>query len=214
GPATNAWTARLLPSLPLTFHAGGFRWAGRDYDGRGDAIHLVYPSPPDPTRFLLLIAGNSAAALRGEGGEPLFGSADWRIYRDGVLRRSGSFAQDGGRPWRYEPALDRDRDDEERRFRAGLHAQGAPGVVVRAAVGASAVGPVLEAASRLLGRLDRIGLRGATPVAITLYRSLEEKGTIVGDTRPEQRRGAAVDLALATGRAEPDLSVIVEARLV
>ena len=61
GPSQNEWTRRLAPALPVEFTASGFRWFGREYDRPGDAIHLIYPNPLEPRRFLLLVAGNSPA---------------------------------------------------------------------------------------------------------------------------------------------------------
>ena len=238
GPRQNDWTQRLGPALPVEFTAGGFRWAGHDYDRPGDVLHLVYPNPLDPHRFLLLIAGNSAGAVEREGGGFFFGTEDWRIYREGELTRSGVFAQSAGHPWRYDPALDRDREEEARRFAAALRVTGAGGVRVAAPPDLVLAAPVLAQADSLLRRLDRAGFaagsnpRGAPgagasrrraaaprrvpaarPLTLTLYRSLEEKGTLTRDTRPEHLEDGAAVAALPAGRAALDLWSVAAVRL-
>src|SRR5262249_17485314 len=54
GPRENAWTERLAPALPVRFEARGFSWQGTLYDRPLDAIHLSWPNPLAPKRFLLL----------------------------------------------------------------------------------------------------------------------------------------------------------------
>ncbi len=186
GPAQNALARRLAPALPVRFTARGFVWAGTAYERPGDVLHLVYPSPLDPHHFLLLTAGNSAGALGRRGTGFGFGSEDWRIVRDGDLARSGRFAQSPGAPWRYDPALDRDRERERERFAAALRTAGGGALRVRGPAGTD-----LDAAratgERTLAALDRLGLRaprGAPPVTLTLYASIEQKGLMVRDTRP------------------------------
>jgi len=239
GAAQNEWTQKLGAALPVEFTRTGFRWAGRDYDRPGDVLHLVFPNPLDPHRFLLLIAGNSAAAVEREGGGFFFGAEDWRIYRDGDLERSGVFAQSAAHPWRYDPLLDRDREDEARRFPAALRVARARGVAVAAPPGLALATPALEQADTLLQRLDALGFavaadpRGASPgrapgrrsaaprrapdsrpVLLTLYRSLEEKGSLTRDTRPEHLDGGTVHAALPAGHAALDLWSVAAARLI
>ena len=236
GAAQNEWTQKLAAQLPVEFTRTGFRWAGRDYDRPGDVLHLVYPNPLDPHRFLLLVAGNSAAAIEREGAGFLFGAEDWRIYRDGELTRSGVFAQAGGRPWRYLPALDHDRDDDARRFTAALRAARTARVAVWAPPGLAIAASTLVQADSLLRQLDGLGLAAAEapaaaprrphgrvavppaassarPVSLTLYRSLEEKGTLTRDTRPEHLEDGAAHAALPAGRATLDLWSVAAARL-
>jgi hypothetical protein len=235
GAAQNEWTQKLGAALPVEFPPAGFRWAGHDYDRPGDVLHLVYPNPLDPHRFLLLIAGNSAAAVEREGGGFLFGTEDWRVYREGDLLRSGVFAQSAGHPWRYDPVLDRDCEEDARRFAATLRVTSAAGVAVAAPPGLALAAPALEQAGTLLLRLDALGFgaaadpparapRGhaaaprrappARPLSLTLYRSLEEKGTLTRDTRPEHLEGGGAYAALPAGHAALDLWSVAAARLV
>jgi len=233
GPAQNEWTRTLAASLPVEFTAAGFRWAGHEYSRPGDALHLVYPNPLDPHRFLLLVAGNSPAALEREGGGFFFGAEDWRIYRDGELLRSGVFAQSAAHPWRYDPALDHDRESEARRYAAALHTVRGARAAVSAPPGSALASQVLAQAEGLLARLDTLGFaehgagagtpgvrRGAAarpatpPIAITLYRSLEEKGLLARDTRAEQLENGAILAAPAAGRPALDLWSVAAARLV
>lgn len=238
GAQQNEWTQKLGAALPVAFTRTGFRWAGRDYERPGDVLHLVYPNPLEPHRFLLLVAGNSAAAIEREGGGFFFGAEDWRIYRDGELTRSGVFAQSAGHPWRYDPALDRDREEEARRFTASLRTARTASVAVSAPPGLALAAPALDQADSLLGRLDALGFaaaepggpasrrapgsrlgaaRGAPaarPVSLTLYRSLEEKGTLTRDTRAEHLEGGAAHAALPAGHAALDLWSVAAARLV
>jgi len=63
GPRENLWSGRLAPAFPVRFREAGFEWQGRLYDRPGDALHLSYPNPLAPRRFVLLIAGNSPGAI-------------------------------------------------------------------------------------------------------------------------------------------------------
>src|SRR4029078_5922407 len=60
---------------------------------------------------------------------------DWRILRDGVLVRSGRFAQDAGKPWTYDPRRERDRDGGGERYVKALVTTGGTGLAVRAPAG-------------------------------------------------------------------------------
>ena len=218
GPAQNDWTRRIAPALPLSFEAAGFRWQGRLYDQPGDAVQLSWPNPYAPQSFLLLIAGNSPEAMARRGGF-LYSDDDWRIVRDGELARSGRFAHDGGKPWRYDPALDRDREAERARFAQGLRASVGRALTVRAPVGASGVPELLAAGDALLGRLDAAGFTApARRVTLMLYRSLEQKGVQTRDTHAEHMTGQRTDrdvvhAALPAGRASLDLWSIAAMRL-
>ena len=216
GPTHNAWTRQLAPALPVVFTAAGFRWQGTDYERPGDALHLVWPDPLEPGHFLLLVAGNSREALLGRGPGMLFGAEDWRITREGELVRSGEFAQAPGRPWRYDPALDHDLEAARARARRAMRVLGAGAVRVRSAPDTPGAGAALAAAEALLGRLDRMGFaaRGAPAVALSLYPSLEAKGELTRNTRPEHLDAAGeAHAALAAGRQALDLWSVAGARL-
>ena len=214
--ADNAWTDRLGAALPVAFTPRGFRWFDTAYERSGDVIRLVFPHPLAPMRFLILVAGNSAEALKSRVALPREGE-DWRIERDGALVRSGRFAQSEGAPWRYDPALDHDLERERDRFAARLRPRVAPGVEWRALPAEPRAAPCAQSAARLLARLGSSGFPAAdpAPLRVTMYASLEDKGRLLRDTRPEQivsRREAAV--AIPAGRAEPDLWSVAALRLV
>lgn len=213
-PRENTWTARVAEALPVRFGDGRFAWQGTAYTRPDEAITLVRPNPLAPERFLIVTAGNSPAALARRGGF-LFGEDDWRITRAGDLVRSGRFAQAGGAPWRYDPALDADRDAERERFLRSLVRTSAPGLEVRAEP-ASESRALRAQAAALLAECDRIGLpapSGAAPVTLTLYRSLEHKGEVTRDTRPEHSEGGAAHVAAVAGAERSDLWSVAEARL-
>ncbi|MBI1798280.1 MAG: hypothetical protein HYR73_01170 [Candidatus Eisenbacteria bacterium] len=215
GPAENLWTRRLAPALPVSFTARGFRWYGRDYERPLDAIHLVYPNPCAPQRFVLLLAANSADAISGRGGF-YFGEQDWRIVRDGELARSGAFAQSPAHPWRYDPALDRDRELERERFTATLVQHRGVGVEIAAPADLKEAGAWTSAAAALLAKLDAMGLGAPAKsrLLVTAYRSLEQKGVLARNTRPEHlERDGSGALALPAGRLEPDLWSVAALRL-
>ena len=194
-PRENAWTARVAPVLPVHFGPHGFEWMGVAYSGPEDAIHLVVPNPLAPDHFLLLIAGNSAAALAEPAGGMRFGRDDWRITRAGELLRSGHYAM-APRPWTYDPALDRDREQERNAFQRSLVRSdaGHGGVIV--AVPPRGVDPSLVRGAgalieTLVARLAGARWLGepphpaAAPLVWTLYASLEQKGALTRDTRSE-----------------------------
>lgn len=215
GPRENLWTARVASALPVRFLETGFEWQGRRYDRPGDVLHLSYPNPLNPRRFVLVVAANSAQALNRRGGF-LFGGEDFRIVRDGEVARSGTFAQDPASPWRYDPRLDRDRERERDEYVAGLRLSAGRGLEVRAPAGLTSASTTRLAAEALLSRMDRLGLQApvrARPIRLTLYRSLEHKGVLTRDTRPEHVTDGAAHAALPSGRTALDLSSVAAARL-
>jgi hypothetical protein len=214
GPRENAWTARLAPALPVHFDARGFEWSGTRYERPGDALTLAYPNPLAPRRYVLLVAGNTPAAIA-RGGGMLFGDEDWRIERDGVVARSGRFA-DTPRPWSYDPSLDHDRERARARFESGL-TSGRPdrmGLTVRASADQGAARARAQTLADAVLRQTAPFVTGHAPVTLTLYHSLEEKGALTLVTRPEHLdlRGAP-QLAPAAGRELPDLWSVAAARL-
>lgn len=211
----NDWTRRVAAALPVQFEAAGFRWQGRLYDQPLDAIQLAWPNPLAPKRFLLLLAGNSPAALARRGGFP-WGEDDWRIVRGGDVLRTGSFAQDGGRPWRYDAARDRDRDAERARWNQGLRTFEGAAVRVRAPLGLRFTSATLAGADAVLARMAVAGLaapRAAGRPVLTLYRSLEEKGVLTRDTHAESLTPSGAQAAWPAGRAALDLWSVAALRL-
>ena len=216
-PRENAVAARLAPDLPVTFERASFRWAGTRYDRPDDVLHLVYPNPRAPRRFVLLIAGNSAGAMSLRGGGFWFGDEDWRIYRGGELVRSGSFRQTAAAPWTYDPALDRDRERERAAFERGLHAEAGRGILLRTAPGVADPGMLRAGAEVALARMDAMGFGdpGAAQVEVTAYASLEQKGRVARDTRPGHVDAAGrAHVALPFGASRMDGRAVAAARLV
>jgi hypothetical protein len=215
GPGENRWTERVAPALPVRFEASGFRWQGRLYDRPDESLQLSFPNPLAPRRFLLLLAANSSAAYGRRGG--WWGEDDWRITRAGEVVRSGRFAQEGGRAWRYDPALDRDREAERARYERELRPVAARALRVRAPQDLTAAPAIAQAADALLARMDGYGWTapvGGTPPTLVLYRSLEEKGRQCRDTRAEHLSGDAVaHAARPAGRVALDLWSVAAMRL-
>lgn len=215
GPAENRWTERIAAVLPVRFEASGFRWQGRLYDRPEDALQLAWPHPYAPRRFLLLFAANTPAGDTRRSG--WWGEDDWRITRAGEVVRSGRFAHDAGRPWRYDPSLDRDRDAERARFERELRVVSASAIRVRAPQDLAGVATVAQAADALLARMDGYGWTapaGRARPTLVLYRSLEEKGRQCRDTHAEHLEGAALaHAARPTGRAALDLWSVAAMRL-
>lgn len=215
GPRENTWTQRIAAALPVRFEATGFRWQDRLYDKPGDAIQLSWPNPYAPQRFLLLLAGNSPEAVARRTGA-LFGDDDWRIVRAGELARSGRFAQDGGKPWRYDPTLDRDREAERARFAGALRMTAGRALELRAPAGATGTAEYLAAGDAVLARLDAAGFpaRATAPrIAVVLYRSLEQKGVQTRDTHAEHVADGQAHAARPAGRSALDLWSVAAVRL-
>lgn len=213
-PRENLWSAALAPALPVQFTPAGFRWRGTSYERPGDVLALSWPNPLEPKHFLLLLAANSGGA------PPRHGiglrEEDWRITRDGELARSGTFAQSDAAPWRYEGALDRDRESERTRWTAALVTRGGGALLVHSSPDEPSAVDAARRGGALLARLDAMGLPAPARarVTLTLYPSLEKKGLLTRVTRPEHRgtRGEA-HAALAAGRARLDLWSVAAARL-
>ncbi len=217
GPRENGWTARFATMLPVTFSPGAFRWQGNDYRRPGDVLHLVWPSPLDPGRFMIVVAGNSVAALAGRAGRIQLGARDWRIYRDGELVRSGVFAQSTEWPWRYDPALDHDLEASRARFNGSLRRSGSGPVRILSAPDTEGAGTLLAAAEALAARLSHMGFADSlgAPLVLTLYPSLEAKGQLVRDTRAEHLEPhGEVHAAFPAGRRVLDLWSLAAARLI
>ena len=219
GPDENACTRRLAAALPVRFEAHGFRWQGQLYDRPGDAIHLSWPNPLAPNRFLLLSAANSPAALGG-GATLALSDDDWRIVRDGLLVRSGRFTQDPAHPWGYDPRRDRDREAERDRYARALVTTGGAALAVRAPAGLQLAAAVFAKSEALLTKMSAAGFvapAGAARPSLTLYRSLEEKGTLTLDTHAEHAGGTrvapAAHAALPAGRDQLDLWCVPALRL-
>ena len=215
GPRENLWSGRLAPALPVRFRERAFEWQGRAYDRPGDVLHLSYPNPLAPRRFVLLIAANSPEAMTRRGGF-LFGGEDYRIVRDGEVVRSGTFAQSATAPWRYDPALDRDRETERTQYIAQAEVQGGAALRVRAPRGMTGVATARAAGEALLKRMERIGLpapAAAKPITLTLYPSLERKGVLTRDTRPEHVLSGEAHAGFVNGRNALDLWSVAAARL-
>ncbi len=215
GPRENLWTSRLAPALPVRFTERGFEWQGQRYEKPGDVLHLSYPNPLASRRFVLLIAANSPGAMARRGGF-MFGGEDYRIVRDGELARSGTFAQAPSAPWRYDASLDRDREAERSHYASELRVQRSASLLVRAPAGSATGAQANSAGTALLARMDRVGLPApakAAPITLTLYRSLEAKGVLTRDTRPEHLDGGEAHAALPSGHTAFDLWSVAAARL-
>ena len=214
GPRENRWSQRFAPALPVAWTETGFRWRDRTYEGSGDALSLAYPNPLEPRAFVLLLHANQARALGRRGGLAL-GGEDWRILRDGEVVRSGRFAQSEAAPWQYASGLDRDRDEERTAYERSLVVRG-HGLRVRAPGDLPWAGSLTDAAEGLLARMGREGLAappGTRPLTLTLYRSIEQKGLLVRDTRPESFAAGDGRIAALAGRQRPDLWSVAAARL-
>lgn len=216
-PRENEWTRKVASALPVQFADGRFTWRGRIYDREHDVLHLVWPNPYDPQRFLLVLAANRPAELATRGGGFFFGAEDWRIVREGELARAGTFAQSTAKPWSYDPALDRDREQDRERFVAALRSSGTHALIVRAPPAFAGADETRSAGEALLARMDAMGLAapGARTATLTLYRSIEEKGAITRNTRPEHLGDTGdAHAARPFGRASLDLWSVVAMRLI
>ena len=214
GPTQNAWTAKLAAMLPVQFLNGGFRWKDRDYLRPGDAIQLVYPNPLEPRYFVVLAAANSPRAAGRHAGGVFPGGDDWRIYRDGELSRSGSFVQGAASPWRYDPALDRDRERERDRFAASLVRTAGRGVILSAPPGAADPARTLGQAERIVRKLESVGFKKVAPVSLVLYANLEQKAAFTHSSRPEHvDDDGKAHLALPAGHEQFDLWSVAAAGL-
>ncbi|MBK7369069.1 MAG: hypothetical protein IPJ04_14520, partial [Candidatus Eisenbacteria bacterium] len=203
GVKQNRWTVKLAAALPVQFTNAGFRWQGTPYEREGDAIALTWVNPLAPRHLLLLYAANAPDGIVRHG--MWWGEDDWRITRDGDVARSGSFAQSAAAPWRYDPALDRDREAERARYGTGLQSRGVGALVVRAPAGLAVADAARRSGEALLARMDAMGLPGPprAKVTLTLYASIEKKGVLTRVTRPEHRgdvRGEAYAALAAGGR--------------
>jgi hypothetical protein len=214
-PEENAWTRRIAPGLPLAFTDSGFRLFGRTYERPDDVVHLVYPNPLAPERFLLLIAANAPEALARRGGFFEFGDDDWHVVRGGDVVRRGRFASDPAHPWRYDASLDRDLETERERFATTLVRLPGRALVVRSARGSALAVAARTRGDALLAAMSADGLvprAGAAPIVLTLYHDLQEKGRIAHDTRPEHLGDEGAGAAPAAGRTTLDLWSVTAAR--
>jgi hypothetical protein len=95
GADANRVTRRIEPRLPLRVEADGVTIDGRKFPASDAVVQMLYPSPAQPARYVLVVASTSAAGmyfwepyLWASSGLPL-GALDWSI-RDGrqvVLER-------------------------------------------------------------------------------------------------------------------------------
>jgi len=63
GPDANLIAKRLMPQLPVTLSSDQVALDGRAFPARDAALQMVYPHPLNRERYVVLIAGTSAAGL-------------------------------------------------------------------------------------------------------------------------------------------------------
>lgn len=63
GPGENLVTARLIHQLPFTVSSEGFVIAGRSFPAKDAVLHLIYPNPLNPDRYVRIVAPTSAESM-------------------------------------------------------------------------------------------------------------------------------------------------------
>lgn len=63
GPGANAVTKKLMPRLPLRIEAGRIMVGEQEFLAVNAGIHMVYPHPMNPERYVQVTAGNTADGL-------------------------------------------------------------------------------------------------------------------------------------------------------
>jgi poly(3-hydroxybutyrate) depolymerase len=63
GPDDNLVARRMAPKLPLSVSPDGITIDGRTFAARDSVVQMIYPSPANPERYVLAVAGTSAAGM-------------------------------------------------------------------------------------------------------------------------------------------------------
>ncbi len=93
-PSDNALLERIAKKLPVEFEKGLFRFRGRTYAAPDDGVFLALANPWNPSRFLLIFAGNSPLALHALTKMYRGGLGQWAILTGDEIKLSGSHEVD------------------------------------------------------------------------------------------------------------------------
>ncbi len=85
GPDLNSVTARLAGRLPIGLDQRGIHLAGRTITAKSAATLFVAPNPEHPDRYVLVLAGNSPAAMVHSLALPAY-LPDWVLFDDQVQK--------------------------------------------------------------------------------------------------------------------------------
>jgi dienelactone hydrolase len=103
GPEANLVTAKLADRIPLRISADRITIDGREFPVKDAALHMIYPSPLNPERYVWIAAGTSADGMYFTGLNPqrLYAwdyarrNLDWDyIIADGTIPAAGERAND------------------------------------------------------------------------------------------------------------------------
>jgi Glycoside Hydrolase Family 113 len=199
-PTANRFLADLARALPLEFRDRGFRIASKDFDAPGDSIQLLYPNPLCPEAPLLVVAGNSDAAVLHALGKRR--RDDVQVRRNGRTLLLARFGEDwtlGLGPGSLQEFPSPDEPELVTRhfayFTSASDASEAlPGIDAFARVNESTrarietwFGPPPKTVSE-------------APLAIHVYPSLERKGLVTDDTAPAHAESDSLHVVLGLGR--------------
>ena len=87
GAEENLVTRKLLPELPLEINGDTVVIDGRRFDAPDAAVHMIYPNPRNPQRYVLVQAGTSPAGLLAAAQPP--GAYDYSITDARVTEDAG-----------------------------------------------------------------------------------------------------------------------------
>ncbi len=88
-PGSNAVLERIAARLPIRVDAGGVAVGDARHEGAGIGVRFVYPNPLSPSRYVIVQAAPTAAAVAAGNQIPEF-LPDWFVYdRDTVRRAQG-----------------------------------------------------------------------------------------------------------------------------
>jgi pimeloyl-ACP methyl ester carboxylesterase len=96
-PGSNTLIAQVLPGLPFRWTKEKINWDGKDYDAADHVPVLIYPSPLNPERYVVLNSGHTFRAADCQGTNALLYPrlGDYALLRTHADRKDPTLVQAG-----------------------------------------------------------------------------------------------------------------------
>ncbi len=217
-PASSEAVRRVTPALPVIFRENGFELFGRTYSGPGDVVSVSLRNPLDPAKLMLVLTGNSDAAILGHIENPERGAwfSDYVVWRNGEIIRSGEYRTDAQGAWVFDPATDQDRLAWTEEYEKNLMRVERGSVTLEIPRGLAENVDTAALAAELDARAVRmarqVGLAGVTPpIVVHYYPDMEWKGKLSGEVVDEHADAAGLHAHRVFDPARPAGDGIAEA---
>lgn len=184
---SNTMLKQVIADLPLEIIAGGFRFRGVDYTDSTDVFYLTYPNPRNRSLLLMVLTGNSDAAIlryQKQSERRFVDTGDFIVSRHDQTIAFGFFQDAGSHAWNPEEAQVYDRFREQKSAKQTMHFSF---VTHGSSITAATVDSLAQREEiNLQNFRSRLGVDATIEIprlTIHLWDNLEEKGLFTGETR-------------------------------